>query len=63
MKKEKNENSIVITGTMVARAVQVLALGCALWNMKSIDSTTLTLILCGLLVTEVSVQASNKKKE
>lgn len=63
MNKEKNENSVVITGTMVVRAVQVLALGCVLWNIKSIDSTTLTLILSGLLVTEVSVQVSNKKKE
>lgn len=63
MNKEKNENSVVITGTMVARAVQVLVLGFALWNIKSIDSTVLTLILCSLLVTEVSVQASNKNKE
>lgn len=63
MNKEKNENSVVITGTMAVRAVQVLVLGFALWDIKSIDSTTLTLILCGLLVTEVSVQASNKKKE
>lgn len=62
MNKEKNENSIVITGTMVARAVQVLVLGFALWNIKSIDSTVLLPILCGLIATEVGLQASKKKE-
>lgn len=58
MKKE-----IVITGTMVARSVQVLAIGFALWNIKSLDSDLIAILFGSLVAIEAGLQGNKKKKE
>lgn len=67
IKQAKKE--IVITGTSVIRAVQVLVCLCLIWvivqdmlGWQTLEASTVMLLVCGLAGLETSLQAGKKEK-
>ncbi len=67
--KSRKKQPFVITGSMVTRAVQVLAILLLVWELladmlkiQSLDSHTIVLLICSIAATEAGLQGQKKRK-
>lgn len=68
--KSTEKQPIVITGTMVMRAVYILAILMLVWTLiadmlkiQSLDTGTVVVLIGSITCMEASLQAEKKKKE